>query len=265
MLRRFVYLDVDALNAYATALEGGLLTESTTRVTSTGEGTVGFDAKVAKASAGKGRESEAAQRRADTPEARFDRLLRAAADDAESLGWIEALQPEVDLSGAFIGAMVSWECDLFVPEIVQTLARSGEFLDALGMMEKVLPAAKALGLETGDDLPSQSEMSAMGDFIGKLDAGLVVVGDDEDTDWKIAGQITEANLSGELDGRARVVGKVSRIVKEGQWRPFTTFPGMNLMSRDQRRKLERQRPKSCEEDQYLSGPALMLDILAIYR
>jgi hypothetical protein len=62
-----------------------------------------------------------------------------------------------------------------------------------------------------------------------------------------------------------VVGKVSRVLKEGQLRPFTTFPGMNLGSREQRRKLERQRPKEGEEDQYLIGPALMLDILAIYR
>jgi hypothetical protein len=264
MLRRFVYLDPKALNAYTTALEGGLLTESTRRVTSTGEGAAHVDAKLLGASAGRSRESEDAKTLADTAEARFDRLLKAAEMEPETLGWIEVLQPDVDFEAAYIGAMVSWECDIFVPEIVQTLARSGEFADALGMMQKMLPAAKSLGLET-DDVPSETEMSAMGELLGTLNASLIAVGDDEDTDWKVAGQIDETFLLGELDGRARVVGKVSRVLKAGQWRPFTTFPGMNLGSREQRRKLERQRPKEGEEDQYLMGPALMLDILAIYR
>jgi hypothetical protein len=265
MLRRFVYLDSKALNAYTTALEGGLLTESTWRVTSTGEGAAHFDAKLVGASGGRSRESEDAKTLADTAEARFDRLLKAAAQEPETVGWIEVLQPDVDFDAAYIGAMVSWECDIFVPEIVQTLARSGEFVDALGMMQKMLPAARSLGLETDDDLPNETEMSAMSELLGTLNASLIAVGDDEDTDWKVAGHIDEAFLFGELDGRARVVGKVSRVLKEGQWRPFTTFPGMNLGSREQRRKLERQRPKEGEEDQYLIGPALMLDILAIYR
>jgi hypothetical protein len=168
MLRRFVYLDSKALNAYTTALEGGLLTESTRRVTSTGEGAAHFDAKLVGASGGRSRESEDAKTLADTAEAKFDRLLKAAAQKPETVGWIEVLQPDVDFDAAYIGAMVSWECDIFVPEIVQTLARSGEFVDALGMMQKMLPAARSLGLETDDDLPNETEMSAMSELLGTL-------------------------------------------------------------------------------------------------
>ena len=40
---------------------------------------------------------------------------------------------------------------------------------------------------------------------------------------------------------------------------------MNLVPREERRKMERQAPAPGKESEYLSGPALMLDILAIYR
>ena len=264
MLRRFVYLDTDALDQYVTALEGGRLTELTQRVSNTGEGSGGVDLKVAKGSVGKSHEDERASTLSDTDGARFDRLLKAAQADSESLAWIEGVQPDVDFAQAFIGAMVSWECDLYVPEIVQLLARSGEMQDAMNLIQSVLPAADTLGLST-EGLPSEAEMSAMGTALNAFNANLLVVGDDEETPWKVAGSVSEEYLHGELEGRARLVGKVSKVLGQGRWRPFTTFPGMNLMSRDQRRKLERQAPKPGEEDQYLSGPALMLDLLAIYR
>jgi len=40
---------------------------------------------------------------------------------------------------------------------------------------------------------------------------------------------------------------------------------MNLVPREERRRMERQAPEPGKESEYLSGPALMLDILAIYR
>jgi hypothetical protein len=43
------------------------------------------------------------------------------------------------------------------------------------------------------------------------------------------------------------------------------LPGLSLLPRDKRRALERKKPESDEAENYLAGPALMLDILAIYR
>ena len=40
---------------------------------------------------------------------------------------------------------------------------------------------------------------------------------------------------------------------------------MNLLSRERRREMERTKPAAGKEEEYLSGPALMLDVLAIYR
>jgi len=88
---------------------------------------------------------------------------------------------------------------------------------------------------------------------------------DEEIDWRIAGQLDGESLHGDVEGRARVVGKVSKTVPLGRWKPYLTFPGMNLLPREKRRRLERQSPATGKENEYLAGSALMLDILAIYR
>jgi len=109
VLRRFIYLDRTALDQYVTALEGGRTTESTTRLVRTGTGAGGFDAKLVSASGEKSREEEESRTLADTDEARFDRLLRAAASQPEVLGWTEVMQPDTDLAGIGLGAMLAWE------------------------------------------------------------------------------------------------------------------------------------------------------------
>lgn len=264
MLRRFLYLDKTALSQYVTALEGGLTTESTTRSMRSGTGTAGADMKVIHASGEKSREDEESRTLADTDEARFARLLRAADAGPEALGWVDVTQPDTDFDGVGIGAMVSWECDLYIPEIVQALARSGEVLGALDMMQNLLPMARRLGLDT-EGLPADEEMRAVSGFISGMNANLLVVGEDEETDWRVAAQLTDEFLHGDIEGRARIVGKVSKILPSGRWKPYLTFPGMNLVPREERRKMERQAPAAGKESEYLSGPALMLDILAIYR
>jgi hypothetical protein len=264
VLRRFIYLDKTALDQYVTALEGGRTTESTTRLMRTGTGAGGFDAKLVSASGERSREEEESRTRADTDEARFDRLLRAAQAGPEALGWVDVVQPDVDLDGIGLGAMLAWECDLYIPEVVQVLARSGEALGAIGMMQNLLPMARRLGLDT-EGLPNDDEMGAVSGLISGMNASLLVVGEDDETDWRVAGQLDEASLHGDVEGRARIVGKVSKTVPVGRWKPYLTFPGMNLLPREQRRKMEREQPAAGKENEYLAGPALMLDILAIYR
>lgn len=264
MLRRFIYLDTTALDQYVTALEGGRMTQSTTRHMHSGTGAGGVDAKLIKASGEKSREDEESRTLADTDEARFDRLLRAANEDPGDLGWVEVAQPDADFDGIGLGAMLAWECDLYVPEIVRVLARSGEAVAAIGLMRNLMPVARRLGLDT-EGLPADEEMEAASGLISGMDAALVVVGEDDETNWRVAGQLDQGWLHGDVEGRARIVGKVANKVPLGRWKPYLTLPGMNLLPRAERRRLERQAPASGEEDKYLSGPALMLDILAIYR
>ncbi len=264
MLRRFLYLDTIALGQYVTGLEGGAITTSSKRTTKSGGGAGAAEVKVLRLSGEKSREDESSKTFADTEDARFDRLLAAASTSPEALGWNEVLDPDTDFVDIGIGAMVAWECDVYVPEIIQTLARSGEAQKTIAMMQDLLPAAQSLGLDTAG-LPGAEEMGAVSRFIEGVSARVLVVGEDDETDWRVAGQTFEEFLHGDIEGRARVVGKVSKIIPEGSWKPFLTFPGMNLLSREERRKIERQKPGPAKERDYLAGPAIMLDILAIYR
>jgi hypothetical protein len=264
VLRRFLYLNRSDLSEYVAALEGGLASETSKRSARSGSGAGGVDVKLAHASGERSRQDEESQTLADTDEARFDRLLVAAAANPEALGWVEVVQPDVDFADIGIGAMVSWECDLYIPDVVQSLARSGDALTAINLMQRVLPAATVLGIDTAG-LPGEEQMRAAADLIAGLEASLLVVGEDEETDLRVAGQVVSDFLRGDLEGRARVVGKVSQVVRVGRWKRYLTFPGMRIVPREERRRMERERPAPGSEAEYLAGPALVLDLLAIYR
>lgn len=264
MLRRFTYLDSEALSQYVTSLEGGLVTESTRRSMREGTGTGGVDAKFVHAVGEKTRQDVESLSLVDTDEARFNRLLIAAAAEPKALAWVDVLDPEYDFDGIGIGGMVSWECDLFVPDIVQLLSKSGGAIDAMKMMQNLSPMARRIGLDM-EGLPDDKEMSAATGFLSGMDASLLVVGEDDDTDWRAAGHLKEESVRGDLEGRARMVAKVAKVLPTGRWKPYITFPGMNLVPRDERRRLERQPPEQGKEEEYLRGPALLVDVLAIYR
>lgn len=101
--------------------------------------------------------------------------------------------------------------------------RAGEHVPAHGEAED--GRGGSLGLDT-EGLPSKDEMGAMSGFISRLDARLLVVGGDDDTDWRVAGQLDRESVHGDLEGRARVVGKVTKVIPVGRWKPYLTFPGM---------------------------------------
>ncbi len=84
--------------------------------------------------------------------------------------------------------MLAWECDLYIPEIVQALARSGEALGAIGMMQNLLPVARRLGLDT-EGLPNDEEMRAVSGFISGMDASLLVVGEDDENGLASSGPV----------------------------------------------------------------------------
>ncbi|HEY3381823.1 MAG TPA: hypothetical protein VGK32_08650 [Vicinamibacterales bacterium] len=264
MLTQLVYLDEEALDQYVGAIEGGLISSATSRVSVSGSAEAGLDLKVVGGKGARARENEDERVVQDTPAARFARLLAAAAANPDALGWLDIMDADADLAGIGIGAMVSWECDVYVPDVVRMLARAGGALDALRMMRGLLPNAHAFGLDTSG-LPADAEMGAMAGLLESMQVETLVAGEDEATDWRVAGQLRRAPNLDRLEGRARVVGKVTRVLSEGQWKPFLTFPGMSILPRAQRRALERQAPPPEKEDEYLHGPALMLEILAIYR
>ena len=268
MLIQPIYLDVESLTRYVAALEGGLRVGATT-VEAGGLSRGGqLGPSYANVNASRSGSTSTSIQVNDHDMARLTRLLDAARSDAEALGWIEVLQPDEDFNNIGIGAMVQWQCEVYVPDSIKQMQLKGGFGDALDAMESLLPAAKALGLET-QGVPPHKEMSAMNQFLKTLKVPPVVIGEDleEGTEWKLAGALKPEFLSDAeaLDGAAICVGKVTKVVRAGKWHPLLTLPGMNLMSREDRRKQERTPPKEGQEGNYLQGPAVLLDMLAVYR
>lgn len=266
MLINAHYLDGDALTNYIAALEGGLRESGSSR----SRGSHGFGGSLgvsaAKLEAKADSETENTLNMRDHEASRLHRLIAAGHAEPEAVGWIEVTQPDVEFAEAGTGAFVEWECDVYIPEAIAAMSSHEGLSSTLKAMKSLMPSAEALGLSM-EGVPDVREMDAMASFIDQLDVAPVAVGDDSDTDWKVIGSLAKQWISptASFDGRARVVGKVKKRVGEGRWYPMLSLPGMNLVGREERRRLEREGPRdSTEEQQFVRGPLLVVDFLAIY-
>lgn len=61
------------------------------------------------------------------------------------------------------------------------------------------------------------------------------------------------------------MGKVSTHWASVNWKPLLALLGMNLIPRGEQREMERKGPQAGQEQKWLEAPALMLDVLAVYR
>lgn len=266
MLFNALYLDEDALANYIAALEGGLRESGTSR----SKGSHGFGGSLGwggtKVEGKSGAETENTLNLKDHNASRLQRLIDAGHENPEKVGWIETTQPEIDFAEAGTGAFIDWECDIYVPEAIAAMANHEGLSSTLSTMKALMPSAKALGLSM-DGIPDTKEMDAMAAFLDQLDIAPVIIGDDSDTDWKVVGSLNKQWISptASFDGRARIVGKVKKRVLHDRWYPMVSLPGMNLVNRDERRRMEREGPKDAsQENQFVQGPLLVLDYLAIF-
>lgn len=93
-----------------------------------------------------------------------------------------------------------------------------------------------------------------------------MVGADEESSWKVAARLGSGHVRDpDLEGYVRVIGKVAQRWPENRWKPLLALPGASLLPRKERKALEAKKPTKDDEDAYLEGPAVMLDVLAIYR
>jgi hypothetical protein len=264
MLKRFLYLDTVALSGYLSAIEGGIAVDRMTRDLRKTSGQGGVDAKVITARGERGSEIEESRSYADSDSARFDRLLAAADADQEGLGWIEANDPDTEFPLAGVGAMVSWECEFSVHPLTEAFSKHGEFSTMLDMAGQLESVADALGLDMAG-MPEKRDRETMKNLIRGIDSPRVFLGESDETDWKLICPAKEVYLEEMIEGPARIVGKVVKSLKAGEWKPVVTLPGMNLLSREERRKRDRTPPEAGHEGEYIQGPALIVEVLAIYR
>lgn len=264
MLRRFLYLDERALADYASVVDGGLLTESTRAESTSRSGGAGADLKIAKGQFARESGGESGWTYKDTPASSFERLARAAEADPDALGWIEVMEPDTDFASARTGTFVSWECELEVPQTAVYLARKGGLADAVDTARALLPVVEQFG-GMPDGLPSLDQLDAIKSFTEGMNASLIVNGVDDETPWTVSTVLLGEHDPADFQGRAIVVGKVIRTLREDEWKPYLAFPGLGALTREKRRELERQKPTPGKEGEFLGGPALLLDVLAIYR
>lgn len=262
-MRRFLYLDTAALSDYVSGLEGGVRDSVSRRHQEGGTVKGGGDARVASLGGERSHEDEESFVLNETPEARFGRFLRLAPDDDE-FGLEEVLDADRHLAEAGIGTLVSVECEIYVPDSVKMLAGGEELGKAIGLVEAFRPLAEMTGQDMGA-VPPAEQMEQMREATEGLKGDVVIVGEIDEADTRVAGQLRSQYIRAELDGIVRVVGKVSKRWPAGKWKPLLALPGSSLMPRKKRRELERTQPQPGQEEDYLEGPAVMLDVLALYR
>jgi hypothetical protein len=263
MLRNFLYLNTVALNGYVGDLEDGLRDGSETEAsTTTGVG-VGADARVIKGNLDRSTVGVRRTSGKDTPEARFGRLMNIAAADPEPLAWIDVLDPENDLAEVGYGAMISGEAEFYTPRMIQLLT-SGDFGRAVDMLEKLEPFADAFGLDKSG-LPDNRQLGAARAAVDSFRADVVTVGEFDGSEWKVAAQLSGEYTRAPVEGPALFVGKVTQQWPAGQGRHLLALPGTTLLPRHERRSLQSRKPENPDDDSFLDGPAVMLDLLAIWR
>jgi len=262
MLRRFLYLDSPALNEYLSAAEDGIRIRSARVAASTGERKGELNVKLVSGSVSGGSTSQVTNEFEDTDQSRFGRLLNMAAGAEEELGWVE-VQTLDQLAEVGFGAMIHAEVEIYVPDFVRLLA-GDEMPAALELMDQLRPLAPLFDLDTSG-LPSQDQSRAMRGILGALKSDLVVVGEQDACAYRLAARLKKDWIrDNQLEGYVRLVGKITQRWGGQDWRPFLALPGAGLLPRAERRKLS-ARPEAGQEDQYLQGPAGMVELLAIYQ
>ncbi|OBI23832.1 hypothetical protein [Mycobacterium sp. E2238] len=280
MLRKFVYLDTASLAEYTATLEGGLIAETKMRSSKKGSKGGKLAAKVLEGSLSSDNETEHTWDMSDTAEAQFERLLDAANADADAIGWIDVMEPDGAFASANIGEFISWECDAYIPEIFNIIAATGSGVRNLNLAESILDTMKKgvdeaaaahteIPPETTNKLITMGiQLDAVKGILNHLQSPRKVVGEDSEvTSWKVFGELTDEHMrETEIDDRLVIVGKIKRRLNDGKWRPLVDIRGLDYPNRAERRKrLHEIVPNPGQEEHFVQGPALELDVLAIYR
>jgi hypothetical protein len=263
VLRNFLYLDTVALDGYLSDLEDGLRVGSESEESMTRDKSVGADARVVRGNLGSSTVGTRRTSGQDTPSARFFRLMDIASKDPDAVAWIDIVDPSNDLTEAGYGAMISGEAEFYIPRMVQLMA-GGDFGRAIDLLDRMEPFADVFGFER-DGLPDKTQLDAFRSLVDTFRADLVAVGEFDDTDWKVAAQLTRQFIRAQVEGPARFVGKVAKRWPEGQGQHLLALPGTTLLPRHERRALQSKKPDNPDDDSFLNGPAMMLDLLAVWR
>jgi hypothetical protein len=262
-----MYLDKAALEGYIAAAEGGLRKGGTASAKRGRGGRAGVKASVLEVSADRNSSRDETQSFDDHESARLERLIEAIEADDDTDSWLRVMDPEGEFPTVQPGTMLLWRCDIEVPPMIRALTPAGGLGAMLDMMDAIAPSAGALGLSTAG-MPSPEAIRAMRQFTSGTKVKTTVIASDEvETDWRAMATLDDSYMipGVDIEGRAELIAKVVKTVETGRYEPIPAMPGMEIMSRQERRRISREGPPDNVRDLYVEGPVLVLDVLAISR
>ena len=258
MLRNFLYLNEEILDQYIGQVEDGLRSTRSRTANTEKSGSGGVDLKVASGRGEKSSGVSETEEFSDSPHARFNRLLQLVEGHEGEFGWIEVLQ-EVDVEGARVGAIVDVTCDLYETDLTKVTGPNG-LLGLLPLVAKLQGGFESWS-STGGDMPDSAQLDAMSAFSSSMPE-MILLGEVLDTAWRIV--VVLPSIPG-IEGQARVVGKVTKRWGADKSEPLPGVPFIEQLPREQRREFVRKGPVAGQEMMWLEGPALQIEVLAIYR
>jgi hypothetical protein len=267
VLKDFLYLNEMSLAQYVSQVEDGLRSERSNSSGSTKnrEGKIGGGSVPASAGGGSGHTEEETVSVADTPHAQFERLLKAVKGKEDDFGWFDVLDHDSELRSIPIGSFVALDAEVHIPAMSKALSSAGDLKGTLAAFRGMAQLMEAAGQPTPANMPDSSQLDMLGSVADLVAGTESFIGEFDSSDWKITGTLENRPQRDDFDGFARVVGKVASLVSPGSSKPLFNLPGQQLMSRDQRRAFERKGPSAGQEGNWVSGPAVVLNVLAIYR
>ncbi len=263
MLWKFLYLDSQEVDGYLSMVEDGLLAERKDTTNKTQERSLSGNLEVLSGGGSNTTVTGSERKTLDTPEARFNRLLSALKAFPEEYGFHEVLDPDTEFTDAGIGSIVLWEADVGIPQFLRMASSDGEAVAAIEMLREFAPNAKRAGLEM-KGIPDLEVLEGYVGMMRSLNLNSLCVGDDDESDWTLAGAMKPEGIRQlPQDERALMLGKVRKRIADGASHHMMAVPGMGL-AREKRRSLNRSSEVGREE-QYLEGPLLLLDLIAVFR
>lgn len=258
VLRHFVYINEQQLNQYVSQVEDGLRSIRSTTLTSEASGGGGTDLKIVKGNLERSKGESATAEFADSPSAQFNRLQQLVEGHEDDFGWVTVLQAS-DLETIRAGLIVDVSAELYESDVTKVAGPNG----ILGMLPLIQKMQGAFESSKGSSasLPASEQLDAISAFAAQL-PDVIMLGDLDEVGWQIVCVLPA--VPG-LEGEARVVGKVKKVVPAGKFEPLPGVPFIEQLPRAQKRAFVQAGPKDDQTMMWIEGPALILDVLAIYN
>lgn len=264
ILREFLYLDENLLDQFLAHAEDGLYDVEHEKESHGGSARAGAHVSFGAAQAGAGgnrdNRSEVERDRRQVPESRFGRLYKIL-KTSEQLKVLEASTIQV-YGRVDRRDVVEVNCYVDVPSIARVFADTGSLQEIAQLMSTLSPDSIADEtshvLETLDALKSHTTgaVVATGEFDAEEEPTLV---------FKLNRSSLRSQDVSSLEGDASVLGIVSNKWPDTECYPLLEIPGLNIFSRRERRKHQKQEKVKENGDATVQGPGVTLSVVAIYR